>query len=272
MSTGDEAIENAVDELNAVAGELKQLRDKIKQYGDASERLSDVGGLLNKLNDNVGRIHGAFSSALEHVELTHAHARSSKESVEELVGSIPSIVERIEASDAAATAQSLSDAMDSLGIMLLDHKKSLDEVAIRFTAELASQATTIRQLHERVDIGLEALGNLASEVHILRDSTSAGAQALLALNTAFCEDLSPKVTSNQSSLRELSNSVGQLQKDTSRSAESMTGYAGKMLHEMSLLKEQFGSALKTLSEQNETIQRQGALLDEMSKRKKGWFS
>ncbi|CAN7147585.1 hypothetical protein LJR267_000031 [Paraburkholderia hospita] len=272
MNANDDAIVKAVEEVSSVADELKRLRDNIKQYSDASQRLKDLGNNLEELNTSVGKIHNAFVSALEQVALTQAHAQSGKDSVDRLVNSVPGIIQRIEASDAAATARSVTDAMNSLGNLIRTHEKSLDDVSARLAAELASQATTLRSLHQRVDSGLEALGNLASEVHGLRSSTSEGTQLLRALNSAVCSDLSPRIESSQKSVSELGGLVDQLRKDAARSEESMTGHAGKALGELAILREQLDSAHKTLSEQSGAIQRQGVLLEEIAKRKKGWFS
>jgi hypothetical protein len=52
--------------------------------------------------------------------------------------------------------------------------------------------------------------------------------------------------------------------DSARSEESMTGQTGNVLAELATLREQLDFAQKTLLEQN-AIQRQGALLDEISK-------
>ncbi|KXU87132.1 hypothetical protein CR51_35955 [Caballeronia megalochromosomata] len=272
MNTSDEAIVTAVEEVSSVAEELKRLRDKIKQYADASQRLNDIGSILEELNSNVGRIRDAFTSALQHVVLTQAHAKSSQESVEKLVSSVPVIIARIEASDAAATAQSLADAMNSLGGLLRSHEKSLEEVASRFTTELAAQAMTLHDLRQRVDVGVEAVGNLASEVHGLHESTSEGTEILRAINSVVRGDLPSKINTSQKCVSELRDVVEQMRKDTNQSEDSTAEYRGKVLGELALLRVQLDSASKNLSEQNGIIQRQGVLLDELSKKKKGWFA
>lgn len=272
MDANDDAIVKAVEEVSSVADELKQLRDNIKQYSDASRRLKDLGGILEGLNASVGKIHDAFVSALEQVALTQAHAQSSKDSIDKLVNSVPEIVERIEASDAAATARSVTDAMNSLGILIRSHEKSLGDVSTRLETELSSQATTLREVLQRVDSGLEALGNLASDVNGLRESTADSSQILRALNSTVCGELSPRIESSQKSVSELGGLMDQIRLDAARSEDKMTGYSAKVLGELATLREQLESAHKTLAEQNGAIQRQGVLLDEISKKKKGWFS
>lgn len=271
MDGNNEAIVQAVEEVSSVAAELKRLRDSIKQYSDASQRLKEIGTILEELNAGVGKIHGAFTSALEHVAATHGQAQTSKDSIEKLVNSVPEIVERIESSDTAVAARSVNESVGALSVLIRAHEKSLNDVSARLASELISQTTTLSNLRQRVDAGLEAVDLLTSEVRQLRESATESSQLLRTLNGTVSDDLSSKVSLNQKSMSELIGLMDQLSQDSVRSEENMNGHAGNILSELVLLKEQMASAQRAMSDQNNALERHGALLNEMSKRKKGWF-
>ena len=125
MNASADGMMSAVAEVNSVAEELRGLRDKIKQYGDASKRLNELGDVLKGLNTSVERIQVAFTSALEQVSLTQAHADIGKKSVDQLVASIPEVVRRIEATDVAGAVNSFEGSMNALDGLLRSHHKTL---------------------------------------------------------------------------------------------------------------------------------------------------
>ena len=272
MDASAEAMVSAVEEVNSVAEELRGLREKIKQYGDASIRLNNLGDVLKELTTSVGHIQGAFTSALEQVKVTQAHAESGKKSVEQLVGSIPDVVKRIEATDISGVVTSFAGSMNEVGGLLRLHEKSLNEIVNSFADERASHDAALHDLTELVEKGIAALSNLSAEVRGLQESSSQGFQMLRLLKDVVCDEVSPKILLTQDSVLELRRLVDQVQQGSNRAADGMADYATKMLREMSSMREELGSAHKLLAEQGQKLQRQGGLLDEISKRKKGWFS
>jgi len=272
MDAGVDAMASAVEEMSSVAEELRGLGEKIKQYGDASKRLNDLGDVLKELNTSMGRIQSAFSSALEQVKVTQEHAENGKKSIEQLVGSIPDVVKRIEASDVVGAVNLFTGSMNELGGLLRSHEKTLDEVVNCFANERASQEAVLGDLTEKVERSLAALGDLSSDVRGLQESTSQGFHKLISLNDVVCDEVSPKLRATHQCIGELEGLVNQVQQGTNRAADGMADYAAKMLREMSSMREELGSAHKLIVEQGKTLQRQENILDEMSKKKKSWFS
>jgi chromosome segregation ATPase len=187
----------AVEEVNSVSEELKKLRDKIRQYEDASNRLNGIGDALDNLNSNIDRIKQAFNDALTQVV-------SGKMSVEQLVDSIPDVVKRIEASDAAVAMNELKD-------RLVSHEKSLDEVTRHFAEERVSHAASLHELTERIERTLAAQDSLAGEVRQIQESVSQGFEKLQnSLDNAICNLVAPKIQLTQEVIERVERVVNQL--------------------------------------------------------------
>jgi methyl-accepting chemotaxis protein len=272
MDASSDAMVSAVEEVTSVAEELRGLRDKIKQYGDASKRLSELGDVLNGLNGSIGRIQVAFSDALEHAKQTQEHVEVGRQSVERLVDSIPEVVRRIESSDVEGAIQSFSGSMKELGVLLAGHEKTLSDVVAKFLEDRIVQAVAIDELKALVERGLYSVTNLSSEVRGLQESSAKNIQKVSSLNGLVCEEISPMLKKNSESLAEVKGLVNEVQLGTNKAADGMAHFASKMLHEISLLREEVVGAKHVLEIQGKTLLLHGEVLEELAKKKKGWFN
>lgn len=262
----------AVEDVSSVAEELRGLRDKMKQYGDASKRLNEVSEVIRELAGSVANIRAAFSSAFEQVKLTQMHADTSQKAVEQLVGSIPAIVSRIEASDVTGSVQAFSDSMDKLGAMLHTHEESFGLVVKQFSDARAAQSDAMGALTERVERVLSALTGISADVRGLQDTSSQSFQKLRSISDAVNENLSPKLQSTNQSLDELTGLVKQLNQNTNSVADGMAETASRMIREMTSIRDELGEARKVIGNQESALLRQGELIEILSKQKKSWFS
>jgi methyl-accepting chemotaxis protein len=272
MDASTDAMVSAVEEVTSVAEELRGLRDKIKQYGDASKRMNDLGDILTGLNVSIGRIQVAFTGALEQAKQTQEHAEIGRQSVDKLVGSIPEVVKRIESSDVGSSIQSFTGSMKELGVLLAGHENTLSDVVARFLEDRIVQAVAIDELKALVERGLSSVTNLSSEVRDLKESSAQNIQKVTSLNGLVCEEISPKLKKNSESIAEVKGLINEVQLGTNKAADGMALFATKMLHEISLLREDVVGAKQVLEIQGKTLLLHGEVLEELAKKKKGWFN
>lgn len=102
----------AIENVSLVAGELRDLRQKIHHYGDASKRLDKLSDSLLKLSESVTAMQRDFQSILRKAELVQTHIEQGCNAVETLVSGIPDVVSRIEATD---TSKSTAEFTQLLG-------------------------------------------------------------------------------------------------------------------------------------------------------------
>jgi len=272
VTTNDDTLLKAVGEVQSIAQELVQLRDKIKEYGEASKRLNDVSSVLGELSGNVLKIQDVFYAALEQARLTQVHAETGQASIESMVASIPAVVERIEAMDSASLANTMVHSMQDLGTLLQTHAHALDEISTRLNSDLALQARLLGELHTGVEQGNATLGQLSRDVSVLHDLNKQGLTGLRLLQDSIRDDVSPQLRDTQTACGDIRGVVDHVQRNTNRAAETMATYTEKMLREMAVLKDELVGARTQLAEQQRASVRQNLLLEELSKKKKGWFA
>lgn len=272
MDASTDAMVSAVEEVTSVAEELRGLRDKIKQYGDASKRMNDLGDILKGLNGSIDRIQVAFTGALEQAKQTQEHAEIGRQSVDKLVGSIPEVVRRIEASDVGSAIQSFSGSMEELGVLLARHENTLSDVVARFVEDRIVQAVALDELKALVERGLSSVTNLSTEVSGFQESSAQSLQKVSSLSNLVCEEISPKLNKTSDSVAEVKELIHEVQLGTNKAADGMALFASKMLHEISLLREDVVGAKQVLEIQGKTLLLHGEVLEELAKKKKGWFN
>lgn len=255
---------SAVEEVNTVAEELRALRDKVKQYGDASKRLMELGDILNNLNGSVGNIQNAFSSALERAEKAEGHINSLKQEVESLVASVPDIVKRIEASDVTKTLDGFTSGMRELGSLMDSHQKTMEQTVSMFTEERSTHSSLLDDINSRTENLIASVANLSSEISEIRGSSSQQLQKILSLSEVVYEELSPKVQAGTATLTELKGMVGEVQLGNNKTVDVLADFAAKMLREISALR---GEAVAS----RQLLERQEKKLEEISKRKMSIF-
>lgn len=262
----------AIDEVETIAEELRALRDQTKKYGDASRRLSEIGDVLRDLGNSVERIQVAFNNALGQIEQTQAHAESGKIAVETLVDSIPEIVQRIEASDAFGAAAALTTSMREVEALLRSHEWTIGELVQKFAEEREAAGQTLGKLSETTERSLAAIAHLSSGVAAIKQATVQGGERVEAMNGTIRDDLLPKVCATQHAVEEVKTLTNHVREGSNRAADAMAEHSAKMLRELATMREELGATHRLLAEQGRHVLQQGQLLDEISKRKKGWFN
>jgi uncharacterized protein YukE len=254
----------AVEEVNTVAEELRALRDKVKQYGDASKRLMDVGEILNNLNGSIGKIQNAFSGALERAEKAEGHINSLKQEVVSLATSVPDIVERIEAADVTKTIDGFTGEMRELKVLMDSHQKTMEQVISSFTEERSSHSSLLEDINSRTENIIASVSNLASEIKGIRDTSDQQFQKILSLSEVVTQDISPTVHVGTATLVELKGMVGEVQSENNKSVDVLADFAAKMLREISALR---GEAVAS----KQLLEKQEQKLEEISKKKRSIF-
>lgn len=271
MDMNADAMVSAVQEVTSVAEELRALRDRVKQYGDASKRLAGFSDVLKDLNGSLLRIKEAFSGALDQATYAQEMATEGKRAVENLVASVPEVVKRIEATDVARSMGSFSSAMEQLGQLLDSHQKSVVNLSKNFSEEREGHAAKLDDIILRIEKVLAGVSFTSAEIRGLQESVSHHSNSLQGLSDLVSSELSPLGKRNAEALGDLKNAVSEVQRDGAKGIDVLAEFSAKMLREIAAMRDELGGAKQMLEVQGKTIAQQAQALDELSKKKRGFF-
>ncbi len=271
MDMNADAMVSAVQEVTSVAEELRALRDRVKQYGDASKRLADFSDILNDLNNSLVRIKEAFSGAFDQAKHAQEIANEGKRAVEGLVASVPEVVKRIEATDVGKSIDAFSAAMEQLGQLLDSHQKSVVQLSTNFSEEREGHAAKLNDITERIERVMAGVSHVSVEIRVLQDSVSQQAQSLQGLSNVISCELSPLGKRNAEAIAGLKSVVSEVQRDSGKGIDAMAEFSAKMLREMAAMRDELGGAKQMLEVQGKAIAQQAQALDDLSKKKRGFF-
>lgn len=271
MDMNADAMVSAVQEVTSVAEELRALRDRVKQYGDASKRLADFSDILNDLNGSLLRIKEAFSGAFDQAKHAQEIANEGKKAVEGLVASVPEVVKRIEATDVGKSIAAFAVGMEQLRQLLDSHQKSVVQLSKNFSEERAGHAEKLNDITERIERVSAGVSHVSGEIRGLQDSVSQQAKSLQGLSNVVSNELSPLGKSNAEALAGLRNMVSEVQRDSGKGIDVMAEFSAKMLREIAAMRDELRGAKQMLEVQGKTITQQALALDELSKKKRGFF-
>jgi methyl-accepting chemotaxis protein len=245
MSQDDETLKAAIDDVNTVANELRDLRQKIQHYGEASKRLDKVGDAVVKLSEGITSIYQGIASIVQRAELIHTDITNSRTAVEAMTSSVPDVVARIEASD---TARSIGEFTKLLG-------------EVRDVLENQQDET---QGFRSV---IEGFAGLKAELNSIKESSGQQIKLLQLVNQALMQNVAGPVTKNTQLLGDLKSNVQGVELGAAKVAEGITSLSVKLFKEIKSMRNELSTLRGDVLSSNELIKDQSGRLDTLSKKR-----
>lgn len=228
MGQDDEAFKAAIDDVNSVAEELRELRQKIQHYGEASKRLDKLSESLLKLSESVTTMQNDFASIVHRAEQVQTHIQQGSSAVETLVAEIPEVVARIEATDTAKA--------------IAEFTKFLEEVR---ELVFAHQSTT-----QGIQTGFSGL---SEELKSIKDSTSQQAHLLQLVNQVLMQNVAGPINENTRLLGDLKADVQGVSAGANKATDGMASLSAKLMNEIERLRNEVSSSNKLIKDQSVRI-------------------
>jgi methyl-accepting chemotaxis protein len=245
LSQDDAALKAAIEDVSLVAGELRDLRQKIQHYGDASKRLDKLSDSLLKLSESVTAMQKDFTSILRKAELVQTHIEQGSNAVDTLVSGIPDVVSRIEATDTAKSTAEFT--------------KLLGEVR---NLMLAQQSTT-----QGMQAVIDGFSDLSGELKSITDSTNQQAQLLQLVNQVLMQNVAGPVNENARLLGDLKADVHEVSVGANKATEGMASLSIKLMKEIESMRKEIVTLRGNVSSSNKTLKEQSDRIDTLSKKK-----
>jgi len=271
MDMNADAMVSAVQEVTAVAEELRALRNRVKQYGDASNRLTEFSEILKELNNSLLRIKEAFTGTFDQAKHAQEIANEGARTVESLLASVPEVIKRIEATDVGKSVGALTEAMEQVRHLLDSHQKSVVLLSTNLSEERDSHAEKLHDITERIERVMAGVSHVSVEIRSLKDLVYQQAQSMQGLGSVVSNELSPLGKRNAEALAGLQSVVSEVQRDSGKGIDVMAEFSAKMLREIASMRDELGGTKRMVEAQGKLIAQQTQALEELSKKKRGIF-
>ena len=248
MSMDNEELKTAIDDVNVVAGELRELRQNIQHYGEAAKRLDRVSDSLVKLGDSMTSIQRGIEHIVHRAEQVHVNLESSRNAVDTMTATIPDVVARIEASDSSKSGAEF--------LKMLSETRDL----------ILSQQSVVRSMQLVVD----NVASMSKELRFIKDETAQQTQLMQLVNQALMQNVATPVNENTRLLNALEGKVQDMQKGNIKVAEGVATLTVRLCKEIEALKSELSSLRGDNSTTNDILVDYGAKIETLSK-KKGIF-
>lgn len=245
MGQEDESLKAAIDDIGVVAAELRELRLKIQQYGEATKRLDKVSDSLIKLTESVTSVQRGMESIIQRAGQVQTDMEASRGTFEAMTASIPGVVAKIEATDAAKNVAEFTQ--------LLAEVRDL----------IYSQQGAAQGIQSVVD----AFSGLSIDLKSIKESTSQQAQLLQLVNQVLMQNVAGPVNENARLLGELKTDIQDVGVGANKATEGMATLSVKLIKEIESLRNDLFVLRGDVSSSAQLIKDQGARIEVLSKKK-----
>ena len=245
MEQHNEELRAAIDDVNSAANALRELRERIQTYGEATTRLDTVSDALIKLSAGVECMHTGVAAIVQRAEAIQTALQGNQSVVELLTASVPEIVARIEASD---TTKSIAD----------------------FTKLLQQTRETLRtqeEVAQGLRASIDAFSSLAADLRSMRDSSGQQAQLLQLINQVLMQNIAGPVNESVRHLGDIKSKLHDLEKDSTKSADGMRSHSEKLFKEIEATRSEIISLRAESTSAKRLLEEQSARIEALSKRK-----
>lgn len=177
---------SAMEDVTSVAEELHKLHLQVKQYETSSKRMDGISNVLVGLSESVKQMEGKFSNAL-------ISAESIGKSVEGLLSSVPDVIGKIEASDAARSISELSNALTEAKGLIESNRVVVDSLMANMIDDREYHSKTIQDIGDKTE---RLVKDLAQQ-----------SQMLQLINQVLTQNVATSVTRNTKSITEIKSLI-----------------------------------------------------------------
>jgi hypothetical protein len=213
---------NAMEDVTSVAEELHKLHLQVKQYETSSKRMDGISNVLVGLSESVKQMEGKFSNAL-------ISAESIGKSVDGLLSSVPDVIGKIEASDAARSISELSNTLTEAKGLIESNRVVVDSLMANMIDDREYHSKTIQSIGDKTECLVKDLAQQS--------------QMLQLINQVLTQNVATSVTRNTKSIAEIKSLIDEVETKSTKkisaletllaSTNALITYEFKMLTEES---------------------------------------
>lgn len=163
-----EPLAAAVQEIQTVATELREVKRRADQYGQASARLQEVSGALEHLANAVTSMQVHFHELLAKATSVSSGIEQARLTAEATVRTVPEVVERIEATDLSKQAGVFSQSLEAVNTRIGAQVTAIENMHALLAQERDQQRRMLEDIATRSE-------RVASDVAFLRAAAEARA-------------------------------------------------------------------------------------------------
>lgn len=161
-------LATAVQEVSAVAVELREVKKRADQYGQASARLQEVSGALEHLVKAVTGMQAQFHELLSKADSVVGGIEQVRQTADAAARSVPEIVARIEAADVSRLVGAFSQSLEAVSTRIAAQASAIEHLQ----ALLAKEREQQRKMFEEIAARSE---RVASDIAFLRGAAESRA-------------------------------------------------------------------------------------------------
>jgi len=245
MSQDDEALKAAIDDVNIVANELRDLQQKIQQYGEATTRLDKLGEALVKLSEGIKSIHQGIASIVQRAEQVHTDMTNSRTAVEAMMSSVPDVVARIEASDATGSIREFAKLLGEVRDLMLNQQDAT----------------------QGMQSVVKGFAELEAELKSVKESSGQHTHLLQLINQVLMQNVAGPVSENTRLLGDLKTNVQGVESGVDKAVGGMETLSVKLSSDIESMRKEISLMRAEASSSNQMLKEQSSRLDVMSKKK-----
>lgn len=233
-----EPLAAAVQEVQMVAAELREVKRRADQYGQASARLQEVSVALEHLANAVAGMQVHFHELLAKATSVSSGIEQARLTAEATVRSVPDVVERIEATDVSRQVGVFSQSIEAVNTRISAQVAAIENMQ----ALLAQERDQQRKMFDDIAARSE---RVASDVAYLRAAAESRANQ--------ADPVSGQLKELHAMLTALSDPIASTQAASDKAANASTMYGHKGFQAVVALAKKVEAIQSSLDEQQRLL-------------------
>lgn len=173
----------AVEDLTTVATELREVRKRSEQYGQATTRLQEVSNALGHLVKAVSGMHTHYQELIARGDTVIARMDQARLATDATLNRVPEVVSRIENSDVSKNVGEFSRALAAVSDRIAGQLSTLERIQTVLAEERDIQMRMLEDIAARTERITGAMERIGHDVTFLRGAAeSQGGQVEPLLN------------------------------------------------------------------------------------------
>ena len=227
---------NAMEDITSVAEELHKLHLQVKLYETSSKRMDGISNVLVGLSESVKQMEGKFSNAL-------ISAESIGKSVDELLSSVPDVIGKIEASDAARSISELSNTLTEAKGLIESNRLVVDSLMANMIDDREYHSKTIQDISDKTECLVKDLAQQSQMLHLI--------------NQVLTQNVATSVTRNTKSITEIKSMLDEAETKSNKKVSTLETLLAStnalVTHEFKILAEESKYDSKSIEDEFKSI-------------------
>lgn len=247
-------MEKELDFLLQSFEQLEELKNELKNQQAASEHLKSVTAALAGVSKQIGSFPAAFQKVVERAASTEGQLKAASASAQNLMESVPAIIERIERSDFGKSISLLSKEISTARAEVNQLRSMISEVHVVASSITDSAELAYKKVDESIQGLLDVNSRILSELNGVRLDFNHKLKVLASVCASQTEKLDKGLSDTVAAYSQLESRVIK----TSENQEVVLGKIVEMMENMKstdllALSSQVSELLRKSDEQAQVI-------------------